>query len=90
LSANFNAVKNHSTGAYYQHLRDAYLAAQNGDILLVQSGTLTEDFTANQNSVTIDGGYNSDYGQNPGTTIIKGAATISAGTVTWENFVISN
>jgi YD repeat-containing protein len=92
LSANFNAVKNHSTGAYYQHLRDAYLAAQNGDILLVQSGTITEDFTANQNniSVTIDGGYNSDYSANPGTTTIKGAATISAGTVTWKNFVISN
>jgi YD repeat-containing protein len=73
-------------------LQSAYNAAQNGDILLVQSGTITEDFTANQNniSVTIDGGYNSDYSANPGTTTIKGAATISAGTVTWENFVISN
>ena len=91
LSANFNAVMNQRTAAYYQHLGDAYLAAQDGDILLVQSGTLAEDLTANQNiSVTIDGGYNSDYSANPGTTTLKGAENISAGTVTWKNFVISN
>jgi YD repeat-containing protein len=91
LSANFSEVKNVRTSALYQHLQDAYNAAQNGDTLLVQSGLLTENFTANQNiSVTIDGGYTSDYSSNPGVTTISGLQTISNGTVTWKNFVISN
>jgi hypothetical protein len=91
LSATFNAIMNQNTGIYYQHLQDAYLAARNSDTLLVGSGTLTEDFTANLNiSITIDGGYNGDFSANPGATTLNGAATISSGTVTWKNFVISN
>jgi len=54
-------VENARTGQFYQHLQDAYNAAQNGDTILAQSGTLTENFTAGQSmSVTIDGGYTPD------------------------------
>ncbi len=91
LSANFNAVWNPLLNTYYLHLQDAYNAARNGDTLLVQNGRLKENFSANQNiSVTIDGGYTSDYTSNPGATTLSGSGTISAGTVTWKNFMISN
>ena len=84
-------VKNVRTGQYYQHLQDAYNAAQNGDTILAQSVLLNENFTPNQPiSVTIDGGYTSDYSSNPGATTIKGLETVSNGTVIWKNFVISN
>ena len=84
-------VINTRTNAGYSHLQNAYNAAQNGDTILAQSVTLTENFTANLNiSVTIVGGYNSNFSANPNTTTIQGAPVISSGTVTWENFVISN
>jgi hypothetical protein len=57
---------------------------------LVQNVDLTENFTANSSiSVTIDGGYTSDFSSNPGTTTITGAATINSGTVTMENCAIN-
>jgi YD repeat-containing protein len=91
LCADFSAAKNTRTNLTYSSLNAAYGAAQNGDSLLVLAGTLTENFTANQNiSVTIDGGYSAGFGSNQGaTTTIRGQQTIGSGTVTWKNFVIS-
>ncbi|MGA2227550.1 MAG: hypothetical protein ABSH41_24205, partial [Syntrophobacteraceae bacterium] len=93
LSATFSLngpVKIVRTNLCYQHLQDAYNAAQTGDTILVQNVDLTENFTANSSiSVTIDGGYTSDFSSNPGTTTITGAATINSGTVTMENCAIN-
>jgi hypothetical protein len=84
-------VINPRAGGTYTSLQSAYEAAQTGDTILVQSVQLTQSFTADQNiSVTIVGGYTSDFSSNPGTTTIEGLQTISDGTVTWENFIISN
>ncbi len=91
LFVTFNAIQNATSGATYSSLQAAYEAAQNGDTLKIQSGLLTEDFTADQpTSVTIDGGYTVDYSSNPGMTTIIGLETIGNGTVTWKNFTISN
>ncbi|MFZ0929600.1 MAG: hypothetical protein WAN11_13430 [Syntrophobacteraceae bacterium] len=96
LSATFSLngpVKIVRTNLCYQHLQDAYNAAQNLDAILIQNIDLTESFTANSNSsisVTIEGGYTADFSSNPGTTTITGEVTISSGTVTMGNCVISN
>lgn len=93
LSANFTQngpVKNTRTNITYPSLQAAYNAASDADIILIQSVELTENFNANRNIwVTIDGGYNSDYSANPGTTTIQGAPVISSGAVTMEDIVIS-
>jgi len=92
VSATFTnyPIINSRTNAGYTSIQTAYNAALNGDTILAQNLQLTEDFTAGQNiSVTIDGGYNSDYSANPDKTTLQGAATVSAGTVTWKNFEIS-
>ncbi|MGO9022062.1 MAG: InlB B-repeat-containing protein [Syntrophobacteraceae bacterium] len=96
LSATFSQngpVKIVRTNLCYQHLQDAYNAALTGDTILIQNVDLTESFTANSTSsisVTIEGGYTSDFSSNPGTTTITGEVTISSGTVTMGNCVISN
>ena len=93
LSASFTnkPFKNARTGALYSVLQTAYNAASDGDTILCRNLRIAANFSASRNiSVTIDGGYTPDFGSNPGMTTLAGAPVISAGTVTWKNFIISN
>ncbi len=83
-------VINTHVNAGYTSLQAAYNAALNGDTILIQNIGFTGNFTANSNiTITICGGYNSNYSTNSGTTTITGAVTISSGTVWMGNFEIN-
>jgi hypothetical protein len=74
---------------YFSTLQAAYSAAVHGDIIQSRALEFTEDISVNQNmSVTISGGYNCDYSNNAGQTILNGTMTISNGTTAIENFQI--
>jgi YD repeat-containing protein len=84
-------VMNAQTGGLYQHLRDAYNAASNGDTIWAQNTQFSENFDANQDiSVTIVGGFSSDFSAVVGKSTVVGRPTISNGVVTMGNFIISN
>ena len=85
ISAGTGAVTN------YTSLQAAYNDASNGDAIECQSGTLSDtSFTSGDNvSVTINGGYKSDYSSVTGVTTFSGNAAINSGNVTWMNFDIS-
>lgn len=71
----------------YSTLQAAYDGAADGDTIKCQSVTFTGSLTANRNiSVTIDGGYNSDYTSNPTKTTLIGMVSINSGTVNIKNF----
>ena len=86
ISAGTGAVTN------YTSLQAAYNDASNGDAIECQSGTLSDtSFTSGDNvSVTINGGYASDFSSNPNVTTLSGNAVISNGNLSWENFVLLN
>jgi alkaline phosphatase len=74
---------------YFSSLQAAYSAAVHGDIIQSRAMEFTEDVSVNQNmSVTIRGGYNCDYSNNEGQTILNGTMTISNGTTAIENVQI--
>ena len=73
----------------YTSLQAAYDVASNGDTLLVQNCLLTGSFIAHRGiTVTIQGGYTTDFSTQSGMTTVRGIQTISAGTLIWGNFVI--
>lgn len=72
---------------YYSTLQDAYDDADDGDIILSQTGIYSGDLNINRNiSVTLEGGYNCDYSAQTGKTILNGMITISDGVITIEDF----
>jgi YD repeat-containing protein len=74
---------------YYSSLQAAYSAAANGNLIQVQAIQFTENLTAHLPiTVTLDGGYDCNYGSNASNTALKGMVTINAGTVTMKNFVL--
>lgn len=74
----------------FASLQAAYDFAISGDIIQAQSTNLLGGLNANRDiSVTIDGGYSSDYGTNLGVTLL-GSTTISNGTVRMQNFQLQN
>ena len=91
LSATFAncTIINASTNACYTSVQDAYNNASNGDSILCTSGYLTQTLVADLGiSVTIDGGYTSNFSSNPGASDISGPITINNGTVLLKNYII--
>jgi hypothetical protein len=69
----------------YQTIQSAYSAAADGDVIQIQALDFPEEVSLNLPiSVTLKGGYDSVYGNNPGFTTISGSLTI-IGTVAVEN-----
>lgn len=78
-----------ATPVYFSSLQAAYNAAVNGDVIQSQAQEFVENLSANRNiSVTIDGGYACSYASNPEKTMLKGATSITSGTVNLKNFVL--
>jgi PKD repeat protein len=74
---------------YYSTPQQAYNAADNGDIIQIQGVRFVENLNIYRNiSVTLEGGYSCDYTEIIGETRLKGAMTISKGTLTIGNFVV--
>jgi hypothetical protein len=77
---------------YYSTIQDAYDAAlteEPGDTIQIQSDMFTEDLNIDRDiSVTLAGGYNCSYTDNPEVTTLNGDMIISAGTVTVTNLEI--
>ncbi len=71
----------------YTTLQAAYDAAGDGITIKSRAVIFTEDLYINK-SVTLEGGYDCDYGVIIGKTTLKGNMTISTGTVVIENFVL--
>lgn len=77
--------------AYFSSLQDAYNAVADGATIQAQAQLYTESLAANRNiSVTIIGGYTSDYSAVTGVSTMRGAPHISGGTVNLKNFRIAN
>ena len=85
-------IKNARTGTTYTSIQTAYGEASDGDTILSQDVLFDEPtFNANVNkSVVMDGGYSCDFYSNPNKTTLRGAPTISSGTVTLQNYIITN
>ncbi len=78
---------------YFFDLQAAYNAAANGDIIQVKYQELIGNLDVNRNiSVSIEGGYNSDFTAVVGTTSLKGKIQThpNGGTLTVKNFVLEN
>ncbi|MFA5073120.1 MAG: PKD domain-containing protein [Nitrospirota bacterium] len=72
---------------YYSSIQAAYDAASNGTVIQVRDLTFTENLNFNRNiTISLEGGYNSDYSSGTGLTMLQGAITINAGTITIKNF----
>ncbi len=80
-------VKNGTS--YYASIQSAYTAANEGDIILSQTETITGDIDLNQSiSVEFRGGYSCSYSAQTGTTTVIGNMTLSSGSVSMENLVM--
>jgi len=74
----------------YSTIQNGYNNAGNGDTIQVQSGTYLETLDFNRSvSVGLIGGYNSSFRTNLSDSAVTGSLTISSGTVTVENIVIT-
>ncbi len=73
----------------YSSLQGAYNSVPDGGLLFIGEGTLTGTFSANRNvTVTIEGGYDAAFADNPGFTVIFGKVTLSAGKLEFENIKV--
>jgi hypothetical protein len=78
------------TGNVYGLVNAAYAAISDGDTLQLRDISFSEVVDCNRSvAITLKGGYDSGFTSNPGTTAISGSLTITSGTVTLENIVIS-
>jgi hypothetical protein len=77
-------VKNdHKNPPYYGLLANAYKDADTGDIIKAQALTFDEDVHFNLPvEVYIDGGYDSNFLNHPGLTVVHGTMKISSGKIT--------
>lgn len=77
-----------STG--YSTVQSAYNAALTDSILKLRAATFSETISFNQaKSITVRGGYNSDYSaNNAGQSIVAGTVTIVSGTVVIDSLSI--
>ena len=81
-----------ATPTYYATLQAAYDAAANGATIQMQSVSRTESLNVNRDiSVSIEGGYNTDYSSIAGTTTLTGSIRTYAGggTLTIKNFILN-
>jgi subtilisin family serine protease len=75
--------------AYYSSIQNAYIAAADGETILVQEIEFTDDLDFNLNkSVTLKGGYDCDHSTATGRTILNHNVNISNGTIILEGFEI--
>jgi hypothetical protein len=73
----------------YPSLQNAYNTVPSGGLLFIGEGTLTETFTANRNvTVTVEGGYDAAFADNPGFTVINGKVTVQAGKIVFEKIKV--
>ncbi|OGP08672.1 MAG: hypothetical protein A3G39_11120 [Deltaproteobacteria bacterium RIFCSPLOWO2_12_FULL_43_16] len=80
-----------SPGVYYSSIQDAYNAAIDGDNIQVQAVNLTGNFSANRNiSLSLQGGYSSNFTTSTGSTILKGMIQTlpGGGVMAIRNFVL--
>lgn len=79
-----------STGAQGRSLQTAYNAASTDSTLKLMATDFIEDFDANQDkTITIEGGYNIDFtNRSAGQSVLKGAMTITSGTLVVDGFTI--
>jgi len=74
----------------YSSLQSAYDAASNTDNILIKALDLNENLSLNRDvSITVTGGYNSDFTAVTGLTTNSGTLTISAGTVIIKNLIVT-
>jgi hypothetical protein len=93
---NLSITINHSqelpvkiAGSYYSSVQEAYDGCSDGDILQIQAADIYEDLIFDSNvSITLQGGYNSDFTDNSSYTIIHDKITIVSGKVVTERIVI--
>jgi len=77
------------TQTHYPSILAAYQAANSGDTIRAWGTEFSEDFTFNLGkSVILKGGYNSDYSNSSGYTLLNGIFSIQSGLLTVENLVI--
>ncbi len=81
--------------AGYLTIKEAYAAAVDNDVIQIQAQTfaedlVTDDIRKSNSTITLDGGYSSDFSTNNGTTIITGVPHIVGGTVKMKNIRIQN
>ena len=73
----------------YCNLQDAYIAADDGDIIKSQAGDFTGSLNADlPKSVSLKGGYKTGYEEVEGITTLSGSITTGNGTLTIENFIL--
>jgi pectin methylesterase-like acyl-CoA thioesterase len=76
----------------YSTIQDAYDSASDENIIMIQSGTFNEDVyfdDISNKSVTIQGGYECNYGTYNGTSTLSGTmTTISNGSVSMGNIIL--
>jgi YD repeat-containing protein len=91
INLDFASVRNFRTNIAYSTVQGAYNAALSGDILKLTAQSFTENLAANLPiSITIDGGYSTDFSSNAGVTNIVGTPHISNGHVAFKNIHIHN
>lgn len=88
LSAQANPVRIVG-GEDYGSIQAAYNAANTGDTILVQSGSLFEDLTLNRDiTITVQAGYDSGFSSVIGTSQLFGTGSITSGQAILANLII--
>jgi hypothetical protein len=77
------------SSSYYSSVQDAYDACSDGNIIQIQDVNIYEDLVFDRDiSITLKGGYNSDFTNNASYTTIHGTMTFEYGTVEVENIIV--
>jgi hypothetical protein len=83
-------VRISSPHSYYLNIQGAYDACFDGGIIQIGAAECTEDIYCDKDlSITLKGGYDSDYSNNSSYTVIHGTLTITRGTVEVDRLVIN-
>jgi hypothetical protein len=78
-----------TTPVYFTTIQSAYDAAADGDTIQIQALDFPEAVSLDRNvSVSMQGGYDSGYTGNSGTTSISGTLTVASGTVAVANILV--
>jgi hypothetical protein len=89
-----NPVRIVRTGTSYSTLQAAYNVAANNDIIQTQATSLVGNLSVNRDiTVSIDGGYDCDFGTNAGntTSLFGWIQTFPhGGTIAMKNFILTN
>jgi hypothetical protein len=73
----------------FNTIQDVYNASGDGDTIQATATTFSENLNFDRNiSVTLMGGFNSDYTSNTSYTTVNGTVTISSGTLTVDKILI--